>query len=281
MLVASATTVFSRWRDSLRGLLIVYEQQRHRRRGFIGALFLIFVAVNIICFWVALATAFWTLIPGSGTYYLKLQIPVGLLGACFDLVSLYFTVAIVKRALKTRGNLEYIAHLSLDLALAVAAMFWVLFVFTFSGWLVRTMGTPETTSLSLETSTIAQGSALTSQPVRTVPQASPPPTTIHQHSALTAESEGTVSKASLPTPTIAELRAKTQSERENQTATLRGRADAYQELVLEAIRNPTQNLRYVAFGGIMGISACLPTGLHVYLFLVSLLRQFRARERGP
>ena len=96
---------------------------RCRRCGFFGALFLILAAVNIICFWVALATAFWTLIPASGSYYLKLQIPVGLLGACFDLVSLYLTAVIVERDLKTRGNLEYIAHHSLDLVIAAVAMF--------------------------------------------------------------------------------------------------------------------------------------------------------------
>ena len=87
------------------------------------------------------------------------------------------------------------------------------------------MSNPEPTSLSVETSTTAQGPALTSEPS-----------------------------------------ANTQSASENQTATLLGRANAHQELVMEAIRNPTKNLRYVVFGGILGISACLPTCLHLYLF---------------
>ena len=42
----------------------------------------------------------------------------------------------VKRALVTTSNLSYMSHLSVDLLIAVCATFWVLFAFSFSGWII-------------------------------------------------------------------------------------------------------------------------------------------------
>ena len=36
-----------------------------------------------------------------------------------------------------KKNLEYVSHLSLDLVIAMLATFWVLFVFSFAGWLAH------------------------------------------------------------------------------------------------------------------------------------------------
>ena len=68
--------------------------------------------------------------------YFLLQFPVGILGGLFDSVSLIVTLYIVKRALHSTSNLTYILHLFVDLFIAVCATLWVLFVFSFSGWLI-------------------------------------------------------------------------------------------------------------------------------------------------
>ncbi len=83
-------------------------------------------------------TAFPELTHGiSGVYYFKVQFPVVILGALFDSLSFFVTLLIIRRALHASKNLEYITHLSLDLVIAILAIFWVLFVFSFSGWIVH------------------------------------------------------------------------------------------------------------------------------------------------
>jgi len=41
----------------------------------------------------------------------------------------------------------------------------------------------------------------------------------------------------------------------------------YQGLLLDAFANPTDNMRNIYFGLIMGISAMIPTCIHIYMFL--------------
>jgi hypothetical protein len=83
-------------------------------------------------------TAFPELTRGSaGHHYFKVQFPVGFLGALFDSLSFFVTIFIIRRAIHTKKNLEYVTHLSLDLVIAILATFWVLFVFSFSGWIVH------------------------------------------------------------------------------------------------------------------------------------------------
>jgi len=67
---------------------------------------------------------------------LFLQFPVGFLGGLFDSASLIITLYIVKRALHSPSNFTYLLHLSVDIFIAVCATLWVLFVFSFSGWLI-------------------------------------------------------------------------------------------------------------------------------------------------
>ena len=79
-------------------------------------------------------------------YYFKVQFPVGILGALFDSLSFFVTIFIVRRALLTVSTKIYIAHLSIDLVIAVLATFWVILVFIISGWTVsfiETLGQPE------------------------------------------------------------------------------------------------------------------------------------------
>ena len=72
----------------------------------------------------------------EASQYIKLQIPVGFFGALFDSLSFFVTILIIRRALAARKTSEYVLHLSLDLIIAIMATFWVLFVFTFGGWLI-------------------------------------------------------------------------------------------------------------------------------------------------
>tara|TARA_B100000949_G_C14153709_1_gene395925 strand:+ start:241 stop:756 length:516 start_codon:yes stop_codon:yes gene_type:complete len=82
-------------------------------------------------------TAFPYLVFGSTfDYYFKIQFPVGLLGALFDSFSFFITIYIIQKALKTTDDKVYIAHLSIDLLIAIIATFWVILVFIISGWVV-------------------------------------------------------------------------------------------------------------------------------------------------
>ena len=87
-------------------------------------------------------TAFPSLVFGKTfSYYFKIQFPVGVLGALFDSLSFFVTIFIVRRALLTINTKIYIAHLSIDLVIAVLATFWVILVFIVSGWAVSFIDT--------------------------------------------------------------------------------------------------------------------------------------------
>jgi hypothetical protein len=66
---------------------------------------------------------------------LFVQLPVGLLGGAFDFLSFFVTLFVVRHALATKRAATYLGDLSVDAVIAVVATFWVLFVFSFSGWL--------------------------------------------------------------------------------------------------------------------------------------------------
>lgn len=78
------------------------------------------------------------------THYFLVQFPVGILGAVFDTLSFFVTIFIAKKALNTTSTKSYLAHLSVDLIIAIIATWWVLLVFSISGWLVSIVQqTPE------------------------------------------------------------------------------------------------------------------------------------------
>ena len=192
--------IFEIWRDSLRSVLYVYETKRSKLTFFFPKLFMFFILLNISCYWWAMFTAFPSYMHGSsGYHYFKMQFPVGLLGALFDSLSFFVTVFIIRRALRSQNSAEYVAHLSLDIVIAVLATFWVLFVFSFSGWLV---------------------------------------------SLIEAKPE-----------------------------LLAVRNRQYENMLSEAVINPAGNVRNIYFGLIMGVSASLPTCLHIYLFFRSCMRK--------
>lgn len=184
------TEIIQIWKNSLQGLLYFYETRRGALFVFIPLLFLFFVLVNIFSYWWAMFTAFPFMI---NDYYFKVQFPVGILGAIFDTASFFVTIYIIRRALHTQKVSEYVAHLSIDLIIALLATIWVVYVFTISGWLISLV------------------------------EAAP--------------------------------------------KDLAARNDRYQQMVIDAAANPTSNLRNIYFGLIMGISAMIPTCIHIYMFI--------------
>ena len=135
------------WRKDLGRALLFYERKRSKGDRFFLYLLLFFISVNITCYWFAMVSAFPSLVFGKTfRYYFKIQFPVGILGALFDSLSFFVTIFIIRRALLTINTKIYIAHLSIDLLIAILATFWVVFVFIVSGWAVSfidTLGQPE------------------------------------------------------------------------------------------------------------------------------------------
>ncbi len=187
------------WRESLSHVLQYYDRHRGRLSFFLPKLFLFFLILNLSCYWWGMFTAFADHVQGSGwTYYLKIQFPVGFLGALFDSLSFFVTLYILRRAIQTRRTAEYVAHLSIDAVIAVLATFWVLFVFSFSGWLIKLF------------------------------EATPRP--------------------------------------------LAARNAVYEKMLVDAVSNPGDNWRNIYFGIIMGVSASLPTCVHIFMFLRASVR---------
>ena len=130
------------WRKDLGKVLLFYEGKRSQGDHFFLYLFLFFISVNIICYWLAMVSAFPSLVFGKTfSYYFKVQLPVGIFGALFDSLSFFITIFIIRKALLTTDTKIYIAHLSIDLAIAILATFWVVFVFIVSGWAVSFIDT--------------------------------------------------------------------------------------------------------------------------------------------
>jgi hypothetical protein len=48
---------------------------------------------------------------------------------------------------------------------------------------------------------------------------------------------------------------------------LAARNDRYEQMVIDAVASPTDNLRNIYFGLVMGLSAMIPTLLHFFMFL--------------
>lgn len=202
------STAIERWRASLSGLLRTYEERRGRLGSFIPKLFAFFVALNAGCYWLGILVAYPDKLLGADRlHYIILQVPVGVLGAVFDTASFFVTVAIVRRALQTRRASEYIAHLSIDAVIAVLATFWVLMVFSVSGWLLSYIeAAPEV---------LAERNAM------------------------------------------------------------------YESRLADALRDPRGQWRNIYFGLVMGISASLPTLIHVWLFLRAAIVRKIVRKIEP
>ena len=184
--------VVLQWRITLQSLYDFYKRRRPEIRYFYPLLFLFFIGLNTFCYWWGIFTAFpEAAFGGEKFFYFKVQFPVGILGALFDSLSFFVTVFIIERSLKSTRSWTFVGHLSIDLVIAVLATFWVLFVFSFSGWLISF-----------------------TEPVQEV---------------------------------------------------LSERNAVYQRRVINAVKAPTDNLRNIYFGLIMGVSAMIPTCVHLFM----------------
>lgn len=193
------------WRRSLGRLLDFYAEKRGRLTSFFPRLFIFFMLLNMGCYWLAILTAYPEEFAGPERIeYLLMQFPVGALGAVFDSLSFFITVWIARRALKTTSLPSYIAHLSIDLLIAIAATGWVLMVFSVSGWLV--------------------GQVL--------------------HQIVPSADAVSLAQSSVK----------------------------YESRATQALRDPLgrDNLKNIYFGVVMGFSAMIPTGTHLYLSVQSV-----------
>ena len=130
------------WRSRLETLLANLERKKANTGFFYEKVFGFFVALNISCYWIAMVTAFPEVAFGpERAHYFMVQFPVGILGAFFDSLSLFVTIYMVRRALSASSSASYVGHLSVDLGIAALATFWVLFVFSVSGWIIGVLGT--------------------------------------------------------------------------------------------------------------------------------------------
>jgi hypothetical protein len=131
---------FDIWREDLSLILEKFQAWRFSTKFYFLRVFIFFVFINDLAYWFAIATAFPEIISGDDFgHYSKVQVPVAILGALFDSLSLYITLLVVRNALRSRSNFSYISHLSIDVLIAIAATFWVLFVFSISAWIVSFM----------------------------------------------------------------------------------------------------------------------------------------------
>ena len=203
---------FDVWREDLAAILGKFETWRIDTNFYFLKVFIFFVLINDLAYWFAIATAYSEILTKQDelVYYSKVQFPVALLGALFDSLSLYITLLVVRRALFARSNLSYISHLSVDLIIAVLATFWVLFVFSISGWVVSLMPSDEIVAESLEE-----------------------------------------------------------------------RNKVYTDRAISAINNPTgeEEMKNIYFGIVMGLSAIIPTCIHLFYAIFSLRFFLKKHER--
>ena len=202
---------FDIWRGDLSIISEKYKIWQLSTNFYFLKIFIFFIFLNDIAYWFAIATAYPEIFTSEKEllYYTKIQIPVAFLGALFDSLSLYLTLWVIRRALLSLSNLSYIFHLSVDVLIAIAATFWVLFVFSISGWIVK--------STFIKTTVTSQSLTVTSQ-------------------------------------------------------SLEERNQLYTDRAVAAVKNPAgeEEMKNIYFGLVMGLSAIIPTCVHIACALFSL-----------
>ena len=243
------------WRNRLRAVIGFYEGFRGRTPSFFTKAYAAFFVLNIACYWLAITTAFPERVFGADWLrYALIQVPVGILGATFDIFSLVVTVYIIRRAIAARSKLVYVAHIGVDLVIAVMATAWVLIVFSVSTWLVDTLAPslPQSPTQSISAAKV-DAPTPASQPQTqdrasvSVPKTSPAPPALSAGDILTR------------------------------------RSGDYRRRFVDAVTDPfaPENLKNIYFGVVMGASAMMPSLVHLYagfISLVALLLLLPARE---
>jgi hypothetical protein len=134
------------WKIFLEKTLNWFSEKNEKTNYFHFKLAMFFIIVNFTFFWIGLYTTYPHLLESrKAIEYQLMSIPVSLMGATFDFLSLYITIWIAKFAVKSGKTSTYFKMIFIDLAIAILATFWILFAFISSGWIVNIiLENPET-----------------------------------------------------------------------------------------------------------------------------------------
>jgi len=131
-------SAFYNWKLALSNLFENYKKYKPKTAYLLPIVLIFFILLNIICYWFAMMTAFPDLVFSSetGYHYFKVQFPVGILAGLFDTISFFVTLYIIKHALQSTTNFSFVAHLTIDVLIALSATFYVLLIFHLSPWII-------------------------------------------------------------------------------------------------------------------------------------------------
>ena len=264
---ANPDSVIGEWQSRLRHLIGIYQDYRGRTRRFWRYLFIAFFLLNCISYQFAIMTAFPDRAFGvDWLRYVLIMFPVALFGALFDCVSFVLTVAIMRHAIRIKAKLVYLGHVVADIIIATLATGWVLIVFSVSTVLVDfiigpPVAVPAVVSQPVtQTTAPATTAALVAPPVvqPVKPPAEPAPVTPPTEPAPVTQPAPAVTP-----PSDASI---------DHVRFMADRADGYRQRVSGALRDPFsgQNFRNIYFGVVMGVSAMLPSLLHLIVGLAAL-----------
>ena len=245
------------WQRELVIILGVYQFFRNRNPLFFLYLLAFFFLVNSICYWLAIAASFPELINEQLLRMFKIQLPVALMGGLFDSLSFFVTIWLIRYASKASSGTKLVGILSLDLLIAAVATAWVLLVVIVSSWLI---GPPELSAIEKSRTNVMETPSLQKEKGTDkflVDNSTKP------SSKQIVKSQPMKSKNII----VDELDAKTERN-----------TSFYQNVLVDALRNPLGKLSYFIFGIIMGISTLLPTALHILMAFRSLLLPRKQRH---
>jgi len=249
------------WQTELQGLLVWYLRYRSSHPAFFLQLLVFFFIVNAICYWAATIIAFPEVLETQPGRIAMIQQPVALLGGLFDSLSFFITVELIRRASVAPSSARFFAVLSVDLLIAAVATAWVLLVVMLSSWLI---GPPELAEFEAQQQAIGLNE-LVSEPQQNTTMRGDALTT--ERATIVSEAPDTGQYAADPEPVPAERLADVNVNSEYST-------DFYRDLVIRALSNPLDNLRYFLFGIIMGLSTLLPSLFHLFMGIRSLLARY-------
>lgn len=258
---AVSDTIIGEWQNRLRRLITRYEAYRGRTRRFWRYLFVLFFLLNCVSYQFALMTAFPERAFGvDWLRYVLIMFPIGLFGAAFDGASFLVTLAIMRHAVRIRARLVYLGHVAADIVIAVLATGWVLIVFSVSTVLVDfVIGPPEAVPVATPARQAKAPAPAVKSPAASTPKptvtAPPPPKTVTP-----------------PKPAIAPVAAPGDGSLDHGRF-MTARAQGYRDRVASALDDPfsSQNLKNIYFGAVMGVSAMLPSLVHLYLGIAALI----------
>lgn len=258
--------IIQEWRDALHWIVSTYDRKRDTVRHFHWKLFAVLLGINIACYWFAMMTTFPELTFGARwMHFFKMQVPVGILAAAFEQVSVYITVYLMRHALASTSTRKYLGHLcvdvGIDFVIGFIAALWVVFSFTFSSWLVN-----YTTKL------------LTPAPVRTAQvQKARPAVRKPANRARTPRTRKTWKEMTLAERRqwMVQKRRRDRKRLERLRGTARdleAKGDMAVFVLVDSLQHPFKNWKNFYFGSVLGSTELLPSLLHFFFALRALFK---------